>query len=82
MVEVLLAILLSIASAFGVFFWRKGSQLEKAAKLEVDTLREQARQEVELREEAIEANIQDINDRIKKAGDDRHELARLLNSDD
>ena len=79
MIEVILSILLALASGFGVLFWRKSVDARSEARRTVASLREKADAENELREETIVANVESIESKIDKAGDDRQALADMLN---
>ena len=84
MVEIVLSVLLAVASAFGVVFWRKSQDARENTRRQIDEVRTQAREENAAREEVIRANIQDINGRVNKIQNDRggrQALADLLNDD-
>ena len=79
MIEVILSVLLALASGVGVLFWRKSVDARSEARRTVTSLRQKADAENELREETIVANVESIESKIDEAGDDRQALADMLN---
>ena len=82
MLEIVLSTLLAVASGLGVFFWRKSSMASEEARRDVEALRVKAREDNELREKTIQANLEHIDEKLDKVSDDRAALAKLLNQRD
>jgi hypothetical protein len=80
--EVLLTVLLMVASAIGAVFWRKSVLLRDDARNQVEELRENARENNALREKTVQANLESLDEEITAVSDDRKgrtKLAGLLN---
>lgn len=82
MLEIVLSTLLAVASGLGVFFWRKSTMASEEARRDVEALRVKAREDNELREKTIQANLDHIDEKLDKVADDRAALASLLNRRD
>ena len=82
MIEVVLAVLLAVASGLGALFWRKSPTARAEAREVIDDARHEAERRNEGREATIVANVEAIEERVAAIDDDREgrqKLADLLN---
>jgi hypothetical protein len=77
--EIALSVLLALASAVGVHFWRKVERIKGEAAHEVDKLRAEARAIALDQEETVVSKVKEASRQVDEVGDDRQALADMLN---
>jgi|TARA_R100000655_G_scaffold66525_2_gene105022 hypothetical protein len=79
--EIALSVLLAIASAIGVHFWRKSESIKSVVADEINQLRAEARAIAVDQEETVVSKVKEVKQRVDEVGDDRQALADLLNEE-
>jgi hypothetical protein len=82
MTEIILSVLLSIVSGFGVFLWRRQASTAEQARRLVEEWRGVAEEANEEREKLVAENVDTVVTKIEAIGDsrsDREKLAEMIN---